>query len=186
MSIYLMGRRGVVGAARLAGRTLGSSVSRARRTRGQLQKQLTEAQTEEQREMSMRLQRNMWKARMIANEVTMVRNLSPRLLHKGNFGFTQEELLDAVSEAAGRGRRASSEARGRQIEAHATRQLEMEGKSISDPAMYPLTGRHGSSPDVPGAPAREFLSRGSDPGSVSELEPELQRFHWTNHEVERA
>lgn len=209
VSLYLAGRQGVVKFARLAGSTLGSSVSRARRARGQLQKQLTDVQTPEQEAMAARLQKNMWRARMIANEVTMVRNLSPRLLHRGNYGFTSEEVLDALAEAVSgtATSRKQSVSRSAQLEAHAERQLEMEGQALADPAMYPLGGRHGSVSDTPivsgldaapagsggrasadaaaeAVPARSDATPvGVSPGAsapVEALSPELQQYHWSN------
>ncbi|KAA0153681.1 hypothetical protein FNF29_03069 [Cafeteria roenbergensis] len=209
VGLYVAGRQGVVNFARLAGSTLGSSVSRARRARGQLQKQLTDVQTPEQEAMAARLQKNMWRARMIANEVTMVRNLSPRLLHRGNYGFTSEEVLDALAEAVSgtATSRQQSVARSAQLEAHAERQLEMEGQALADPAMYPLSGRHGSVSDTPivpglggassapGSLATEATGGASTPSSpdaapvgvspganapVEALSPDLQRFHWSN------
>lgn len=173
VSLYIVGRQGVVKFARLAGSTLGSSVSRARRARGQLQKQLTDVQTPEQEAMAARLQKNMWRARMIANEVTMVRNLSPRLLHRGNYGFTSEEVLDALAEAVSgtATSRSQNVSRSAQLEAHAERQLEMEGQALADPAMYPLGGRHGSASDthiVPGldiAPAAPSSPASCSPGA---------------------
>jgi len=199
--VYLAGRRGVVGFARLAGATLGSSVARARRARGDLQRQLVDAQTPEQQEVALKMQKNMWRARMIANEVTMVRNLSPRLLHRGNYGFTDEEVLDALAAAApGVGARAQAVSRSDQLDAHAARQLEMEGQSISDPAMYPLAGRHGSSADTAimdpdagrGIQPRARQSGTHDqasnavatsPGAaapIDALDPALQQYHWSN------
>jgi hypothetical protein len=138
---------------------------------------------------------------MIANEVTMVRNLSPRLLHKGNYGFTTEEMMEAMSEIApGASKRPQDTAKNLQLDAHANRQLEMEGQAISDPAMFPLAGRHGATSDTPiveaaappagesavQPPAPAAAQRGS-PGSASsaeELEPSLQHYHWSNFQYE--
>jgi hypothetical protein len=178
VALYVAGRRGVVGFARLAGKTMGTSVARARRTRGQLQKTLVDAQTPEQQQTAMRLQRNMWRARMIANEFTMVRNLSPRLLHRGNYGFTEEELVDSIASAGSRAvasvREGVASRSKAQMEAHADRQLEMEGQAISNPAMFPFAGRHGKTADT-----RVVPSAGAVEESIQKLEPELHRFHWT-------
>lgn len=138
---------------------------------------------------------------MIANEVTMVRNLSPRLLHKGNYGFTTEEMMDAMAEIAPAAvKRAKATSRSNQLDAHASRQLEMEGQAISDPAMFPLVGRHGSTSDTPivepgiasmsassGQPAPAAEPEGVTYGassSAEELEPSLRHYHWSNFECE--
>ena len=94
--IYVTGRKGLVRFAKGAGEILGSYVARSRRHRARMQRAIVESESPEQKKTSMKLQRNLWELRIMLNEVTMVRSLSPRLLHKGNFGFTTEELMAAI------------------------------------------------------------------------------------------
>lgn len=79
---------------------------------------------------------------MMLNEVTMVRSLSPRLLHKGNFGFTTEELMGSIGI-----RPELAVKQEEQMKAHMQRQLDMEGTAISNPQMFPMVGKHGSVAD---------------------------------------
>jgi len=95
-AMYAAGRKGMVRFARSTGQMLGAYVARSRRSRARVQRTIVDSETPQQRETSMKLQRNLWELRMIMNEMSMVRSLSPRLLHRGNFGFTNEELMSAI------------------------------------------------------------------------------------------
>jgi hypothetical protein len=132
-------------------------------------------------------QRDMWELKMVLNEVTMARSLSPRLLQSGNFGFMREEVLEALGMPT-----PQQEERKAMLQQHADDQMAAEGIAVSNPRVYPIAARSSPTPSPPPAtPSPSPSATAPSPAALSpaakealakfeQLEPELQQYHWAS------
>ncbi len=128
---------------------------------------------------------------MVMNEVTMARSLSPRLLHRGNYGYTDDEILEALGV-----RTKDQKERQAHFVQHADDQMAAEGAALSNPRLYPIAARtpaqDPATGPAPAGPSPSASASASGPVSASasqaaaqealrsfdKLEPELQQYHW--------